>query len=312
MKVGYVYDERMLLHSGNKNETPDRIIAVLNELSKRNYLEKMIHIDSMIITYNELLLAHDKIFIDKMIDLFKAPEHIILKKLKTMDSMSGNKHSLDSAFIAAGSSLNLMKNIISGNIKHGIAIVRPPGHHCTNIKASGFCFFNNAAISAKYCLENNKKVAIVDIDIHYFNGTANILNKTKNCLSISIHRHDYGAFYPNTGLEQDTKYILSIPINNIEATDNDYNKIVDEQVIPALQKHCPDIIIISAGFDAMENDPIGGYKLSSSFYYGFVNKLLLFNKPILIILEGGYNLNNIANGFAECTRALLENTNSVM
>lgn len=304
MKIGYVYDDLMLLHTGDKNETPDRITSIMDELKKRNYLDLMYHVDTKMITYDELLLAHNALFINKMNNLFKLPENEIVKKLKIMNSMSGNKYSLDAAYIAAGSTLNLMKNIINGHVKHGIAIVRPPGHHCSNTKSSGFCFFNNVAISAKHALLYNKRVAVIDIDIHYFNGTADILNKNKNCLSISIHRHEYGAFYPGTGIEQNTKYILSIPINNIVATDEDYIEIVNDKVLPALNKHCPDIIIISAGFDAMDNDPIGGYKLTPEFYYTFINKLLILNKPILIVLEGGYNL-NMPLGFAECTRALL-------
>lgn len=138
--IGYVYDERMTLHTGDKTETPDRIIAIMNELHARNYLEKMIKIDSMLITYDELLLlAHDEKYINAMINLNKLPEHEIIKKFKTMDSISGNKYTIDAAFIAAGSTLNLAKHILTEKIKHGAAIVRPPGHHCNN-KPSGFCF----------------------------------------------------------------------------------------------------------------------------------------------------------------------------
>ena len=305
--VGYVYDDLMLLHfSSGELEKPERIVAIHEELQKREYLEKMIKVEPKFITNDELLLAHDSRYINKLNNVFSMPEKVIKNHLGSLDSMFGNKDSLISASIASGSTLNLMKEIVSGKITHGVAIVRPPGHHCANCKASGFCFYNNVAISTKYGIEHGKRIAIVDWDIHFGDGTFNILKNTVDSLVISIHRYDYGRFYPGTGKYINTPNLLSIPINKI-AYDEDYYKIFDEMIIPKLKEFEPDIIIISAGFDSGEGDPLGEFHITPNGYYEMTKKLLDFKKSIMIVLEGGYNLTTISNSMAECTRALLEN-----
>ena len=226
--------------------------------------------------------------------------------LESMDSMFGNKDSLVSASIAAGSTLNLMKEILNNNIKHGVAIVRPPGHHATKSCASGFCFYNNIAISAKYVINYGKKIAIVDWDVHHGDGSESILKNVDNCLFISIHRYDHGNFYPGSG-KNSYNNIVNIPINGT-AHDNDFYAIFENTVIPNLKKFGPDIIIISAGFDAAEGDPLGCMHISPGCYYNLTKQLLSLGKqPIMLALEGGYNLTSISNSMAECVRALLEN-----
>lgn len=306
LNIGYVYDELMLLHYGYKElENPERIIAIHNELLKREYLEKIVKVESKYITDNELLLAHDAQYIDKLAYIFSMPEEIINGYLGTMDSMFGNKNSLISASIAAGSTLNLMKEILNNNVRHGIAIVRSPGHHAFISKASGFCFYNNVAISAKYGIKCGKKIAIIDWDCHHGDGSEDILKNVNNCLFISIHRHDRGKFYPGTGKESYDN-IVNVPINGT-AYDNNFYDIFKNIVNPKLKSFNPDIIIVSAGFDAAEGDPLGRMHISPNCYYNLTKQLLMFDKPLMLVLEGGYNLMSISNSMAECTKALLEN-----
>ena len=166
-KVGYIYDELMLLHEHSDHpECPDRIKVIYEELKKRGYLNKMIKIDSKRITINELQLVHSKEYIDNLYKIFTLPEKQIKAIVNKMDSMYANKNSIISAEVAAGSTLNLMKGILNGGVSHGVAIVRPPGHHCKTCSAGGFCFFNNAALAAKYALNCGKRVAVVDWDIN--------------------------------------------------------------------------------------------------------------------------------------------------
>lgn len=309
--IGYVYDELMLLHSGSGElEKPERIIAIYNELVKMKYLDLMIKVESKLITKDELILAHDERYINNLYRIFSMSESAIEMHLDSMDSMFGNKNSLTSASIAAGSTLNLMKEMLNNNIRHGVAIVRPPGHHAKKHKASGFCFFNNQAIIAKYGVKCGKKIAIVNWDVHFSDGVENILKCDTDILAISIHRYDNGKFYPRTGKATNTQNILNIPINKI-AFDDDYYKIFDDIVIPKLTIFDPDIILISAGFDSGKGDPLGGFNVTPTGYYNLTKKLLEFNKPIMIILEGGYNLTTIANSMAECVKALLENGNHI-
>lgn len=305
-KVGYVYDERMLLHQApGQFEIPERIIYINNELKKRGYLNLLTQVDASIITKEELCLAHDEKYVDYMFHLFTLSEAQIKAALSKMDSMFGNQHSLLGARVAAGSTLNLMKSILSGEVRHGVANVRSPGHHCFTNRSGGFCFFNNAIISTKYAIKCGKRVAVVDWDIHFGDASFDILQHDKNALFININRYDNGGYYPGTGKGRETENVLSIAINKI-AYDKDYYEIFNNQVMPKLADFNPDIIVVSAGFDAAQHDPLGGFKLTPECFYNMTNMLLYFKKPILMVLEGGYNLNSISNSMAECTRALLE------
>lgn len=305
-KIGYVYDELMLLHQEYDHpECPERIKVIYEELKRRGYLDKMIKVPSTRITKEELQLVHSKEYIDNTYKLFTLPEKQIKAIVKNMDSIYANKNSLVSAEVAAGSTLNLMKGVLAGVIDHAVAIVRPPGHHCKCGACGGFCFFNNAAIATKYALNCGKRVAVVDWDIHEGDGTKNILKSETNALLISIHRYDYGNYYPGTGKSINQRNICYVPLNNVQGTDEEYYDIFDKVVIPKVTEFKPDIIVISAGFDAAEGDPLGGYHLSPNCYYTMTKKLMAFNKPLLLVLEGGYNLNSIAQSMAECVRCLL-------
>lgn len=305
-QVGYVYDEWMLLHAGDDQlENPERIIAIRNELIDRKYLDKMVHVETKFITKEELTLAHDPKYIKEIYKMFELPEDKLQIALSKMNSMFGNKKSIISAEVAAGSTLNLIKAVLKGDVKHGVAIVRPPGHHLMRSEASGFCFFNNVAISAKYGIGKGKRIAVVDFDVHHGQGSEDILKGVDDSLFISTHRYDHGHFYPGTG-KSSYKNIVNIPINGT-AYDKDFYKIFDNIVMEKLTEFNPDIILVSAGFDAGEGDPLGDMHITPIGYYNLTKKLLELNKPVILVLEGGYNLKTIANSMAECTRALLEN-----
>ena len=166
-KVGYVYDELMLLHEQyDHSECPERIKVIYNELQRRGYLNKMNKLASKRITKEELALVHSQEYIDSIYKLFALPEKQIKAIVSKMDSMYANKNSIVSAEVAAGSTLNLMKGILDGGIEHGVAIVRPPSHHTSRTSASGFCFFNSTMIATKYAMNCGKRVAVVDWDIN--------------------------------------------------------------------------------------------------------------------------------------------------
>lgn len=304
--VGYVTDDRMLLHKAkNQFENPDRIIKIHQELEKNGYLAKMINVEPCLITRDELLLAHDAKYIDYMEELFTYEEGEIKKVLAKMNSMFGNKDSLLSAKVAAGCTLNLMKAVLEGKIRHGVANVRPPNHHAHRAMAEGFCFFNAVAIAAKYAIKEGKRVAVVDWDLHANDGVLDILKDDKQSLLININKYDYGSFWPGTGKDIHTNNILSIGLNVI-GTDDLYYKIFNDRVLPKIADFNPDIIIVSAGFDCAKGDPLGDFQLSPQCYYNLTKMLLYFKKPTLLVLEGGYNLEAISKSMSECTRALLE------
>jgi len=305
-KIGYVTDDRMLLHKeAYQFENPERITRIHQELKNRGYLNLSVSIKSCVATKKDLLLAHDESYINYMEQVFTREESEIKKVLERMDSVFGNKHSLLGAKVAAGCTLNLMKAVLNGQIKHGIANVRSPGHHASRHHAEGFCFFNNVAIASKYAMMCGKRVTLVDWDIHNSDGSFDILQHDNNSLLVNINRYDHGNFWPGTGKDMETDNVLSIALNKI-CYDEDYYQIFNEKVLPKISKFNSDIIIVSAGFDAADGDPLGGYHLSPICYYNLTKMLLSFGKPMLLVLEGGYNLDAISLSMAECSRALLE------
>lgn len=317
MQVGYVYDELMMQHEDPNNnddntfvhpEQPNRIKCIYDEICNRGLLNKLIEIPSRIITQKELLLGHTKKYISKLLNIFDVETNDI--KIDSLvceydDDLYANKNTLQCALLAAGSSINLVDAILTNQITRGVAIIRPPGHHACSNKAMGFCFFNNVALAAIKARNYGFNVAIVDFDIHYGNGTADIVKDEKNITFFSVHRHDLGKFYPKNGNVSKYSNIFNYPLNYIKGTDSDYTQIFNDQIIPQLKSTNPDIILVSAGFDAAFGDPLGKYNVSPSGYRKIIKMLLGVQSRVALILEGGYNLHALSLSVAECVEELL-------
>jgi acetoin utilization deacetylase AcuC-like enzyme len=181
---------------------------------------------------------------------------------------------------------------------HGYLLIRPPGHHSFD-KPNGFCFVNNAIIAAKYAQKvGYKRVMILDWDYHHFDGTAPYL--CKEIYGVSMHAYGPGFIYPGTGSEEEnTENMLNIPFHIkadedvLEYDDDVYLFHFNEAVIPFIIKKSVDLIIISNGLDAHNQDPLAGLNLTDNFYIEATRKLKELNIPLLYILEGGYNPNVI-------------------
>lgn len=177
--------------------------------------------------------------------------------------------------------------------KQAFALVRPPGHHATRDRGMGFCIFNNMAITAKYNAKQNKKIFILDIDIHHGNGTEDIIKGDKNILYASIHQN---PLYPGTGLKS-TENCINIPLPP-GIRDEQYIKALETHIAPAIRKFNPDIIGVSAGFDAYYKD--AGYVAGNYFFltgktYKRIKQLLEQYK-VFYVLEGGYNPESVYEG----------------
>ena len=207
--------------------------------------------------------------------------------------------SYDVALKAAGATIALAEGMINEEISNGFALVRPPGHHAEKDQAMGFCILNNVAILARYLqtVHGLDKVLILDWDVHHGNGTQHTFEEDPSVLFASTHQY---PFYPGTGAWSETGIgkgrgaTLNCPMR-AGSDDNDYEAAFMEKILPAIDQFKPEFIIISAGFDAHRDDPLGEINLSAGFYGWMTARVMeIADKHaggrIVSVLEGGYNL----------------------
>jgi len=235
------------------------------------------------------------------------------------DTYWNELHTSSAAKSAVGSLVELTDKIVSGQLSNGFALVRPPGHHAEAEEAMGFCFFNNVAIAAKQLLKrpDMRRIMIVDWAIHHGNGTQKVFYEDPRVLYISLHRHDNGNFYPGTGGSTECGANVGLGTNiNIAWSggleppmgDAEYLAAFRTIVLPVARDFAPDMVLVSAGFDAGvgHEHPIGGYKVSPACWAFLTRQLMgLANGRLALVLEGGYNLDTLCNSVEQCTRALM-------
>ena len=181
------------------------------------------------------------------------------------DTFTG-ANSYETALLMAGSAIELVELLEAGELDSGFVLGRPPGHHAERDRAMGFCLFNNVAIAAQAAINLGvaKRVAVVDFDVHHGNGTQNIFYGRSDVLYVSSHQH---PFYPGTGLQEELGagegrgLTINLPLK-AGSGDFLYSKLYADLVSPILLEYDPDLILVSAGFDAHEDDPLGGMEVS--------------------------------------------------
>ncbi|NJP07566.1 MAG: histone deacetylase [Chloroflexaceae bacterium] len=225
-----------------------------------------------------------------------------------------NSHSWEAAVWAAGGAVRMVEAVLNNECQNGFALVRPPGHHATPNRAMGFCLINNIAVAARYALQvlGLERVAIVDYDVHHGNGTQDIFYRDPKVLYCSTHASPY---YPGTGLldeqgDGDAQgSTLNVPLS-LGVGDNGYVQIFSEVIIPTLRSWQPQLLLISAGYDAHWSDPIGPMVVSVEGYARMTQMLLdlaseVCDGKLVMLLEGGYNLDAIGACVVASLRVLL-------
>jgi acetoin utilization deacetylase AcuC-like enzyme len=216
--------------------------------------------------------------------------------------------------LAAGAAIGAVDAVLDRRVSRAAALVRPPGHHSSRDLARGFCLVNNAAVAAAHALARGlARVAIVDFDVHHGNGTQEIFESDPRLLYVSTHQW---PFYPGTGAADEVGcgdgrgFTVNIPIER-GATDADYELVFDEIVVPVTRRFQPDLLIISAGFDAHEEDPLGGMRMSTAGFGSLTGRLCAASgacagAPAVLVTEGGYHLHAMAASLTASLSAMDE------
>ena len=220
-----------------------------------------------------------------------------------------NVHTWDAALRAAGAALAATDAVIAGELENAFCAVRPPGHHACRDKAMGFCFFNNVAIAAKYALERHglKRVAIVDFDVHHGNGTEDIVAGDQRILMVSFYQH---PFYPIGGSLSDAGNLVNLPVSAY-TKGMEIRELIESAWMPRLEAFRPEMIFISAGFDAHREDDLGQMGLVEQDYAWITDRIKDVARRhakgrIVSCLEGGYNLSALARSVEAHIRVLAD------
>ena len=222
--------------------------------------------------------------------------------------------SWEAARMAAGAAATAVEAVLSGQVSNAFALIRPPGHHATPSQPMGFCLLNNIAIAARHALDTLgvERVAIVDFDVHHGNGTQDSFYDDGRVLFCSTHA---SPLYPGTGASDDVGVedgygtTLNLPLP-YETGDVGFQQIYDQVLLPALQRFAPQLILVSAGYDAHWDDPLGPLSLSITGYAALMQRLVavadeLCGGKVVLVLEGGYSRMALASGVVASLRVLL-------
>lgn len=291
--IGIVSDPVFMNHDtgGHHPETPLRIQCLHTLFAREDPLVKMIApVPGRV---EDVLLNHGRDYVDRVCRLSGSGQCVDLDP----DTVC-SPDSYETALLAAGSLVELVRLALEGEVKTGLACVRPPGHHARKDEAMGFCLFNNVAVAARKAIRDfgAGKVAIVDFDVHHGNGTQESFYSDSKVLYFSTHQY---PFYPGTGSLSETGagegagYTVNCPLR-AGMNDSHYLAVYRQVLAPVIEAFEPGLILVSAGFDAHERDPIGGMRMSSQGFAAVASVIeeaaLEVGSPTVYALEGGYDL----------------------
>lgn len=294
-------------------ECPERLGAIEDRLLITGLGDALERRDPTPASVTELELAHGRLHIasirglcDELKEEIQAggPDHA-----QVDPDTSLNVHTWEAALISAGAALNATDAVLAGELENAFCAVRPPGHHACRDKAMGFCFFNNVAIAAKYAVERHglKRVAIIDFDVHHGNGTEDIVAGDERILMCSFYQH---PFYPEGGSVSNASNLVNLPVPAY-TKGMDIRELVELYWMPRLDAHKPEMIFISAGFDAHREDDMGQLGLVEQDYAWLTTKIKDVAKRhakgrIVSCLEGGYNLSALSRSVEAHLRVLAD------
>ncbi len=294
-------------------ECPERLDAIEDRLLAAGVSAALERREAPEASVNDIELAHSRMHVAAVRGLGQQLEEHIAAGGRAYAQIDPdtlmNPHTWSAALHAAGAALAATDAVMAGELENAFCAVRPPGHHATRDQAMGFCFFNNIAIAAKYALERHglERVAIVDFDVHHGNGTQDIFTGDERALMVGIFQH---PFYPYSGADTHEPNMVNLPVPAY-TRGMAVRELVDHAWLPRLEQFKPQMIFISAGFDAHREDDLGQLGLVEADYAWITAKVKEVAKRhakgrIVSSLEGGYNLSALGRSVEAHLRVLAD------
>ncbi len=309
MTTAYITHPDCLRHDmgAGHPECPDRLTSVNDAMRAAGLLTELRCLEAPLAEVADLERVHDASYVDLIFE--QAP---VEGRVQLDPDTAMNSHSLDAARRAAGAGILAVDDVLSGRSSNAFCAVRPCGHHATRIRSMGFCIFNNVAVAAAYALDvkDLDRVAVIDFDVHHGNGTEDMFSAPhwqSRVLMASFFQH---PFYPYSGTERPAPNMINVPLA-ARSGGAAVKAAVEEAWLPALEKFKPQMIFVSAGFDAHREDLLGGMSLVEADYAWMTQKLMEVadrhsQQRIVSMLEGGYNLSALGRSAVAHVKALAE------
>ncbi len=294
-------------------ECPERLDAIEDRLLISGVGDALDRRDAPIAPIADIELAHGRMYVASLRGLTDGLREEIDAGGPTHAQIdpdtSINVHTWDAALRSAGAAIAATDAVLAGEMENAFCAVRPPGHHACHDKGMGFCFFNNVAIAALYALERHglQRVAIVDFDVHHGNGTENIVAGDQRILMVSFFQH---PFYPEGGTQSNASNLVNVPVPAYTKGPQ-VRELIETHWLPRLDAYQPELIFISAGFDAHREDDMGQMGLVEQDYAWITDRLKAMARKhcqgrIVSCLEGGYDLGALGRSVEAHIRVLAD------
>lgn len=322
MGTALIYDEEMTKYKllwvdpVCKIEVPERLTVSHDALVRSGLADRCVSIPVREATDADILLVHSEEYLEAV----KKTPYLTLEDLKEFTLQYGDVYFHPNIYhcakLAAGAALQLVDSVMTGKVRNGMALVRPPGHHSMRSAANGFCVFNNVAIAAKYAKQKYglQRVLIVDWDIHHGQGVQYSFEDDPSVLYFSWHRYEHQKFWPQlresdydcVGKEKGAGFNINVPWNKVGMQNSDYLAVFSHVLLPVAYEFCPDLVLVCAGFDSAIGDPEGEMCATPDIFAHLTHLLMnLAGGKLCAVLEGGYNLTSLAQSVCQTVHTLL-------
>ncbi|NWT12403.1 HDA10 deacetylase, partial [Vireo altiloquus] len=297
-------------------EVPERLSSSYEQLKSYHLVERCVHVPAREGSEEEILLVHSLEHLEVAKSTQTMNEEELKRVSENYDAFFFHPSTYRCARLAVGASLQLVDAVMSGKVRNGMALVRPPGHHSQRSAANGFCLFNNVAIAAEYAKLKYglQRILIVDWDVHHGQGTQYIFEEDPSILYFSWHRYEHQEFWPSlkesdydaVGLGKGKGFNINLPWNKVGMGNSDYLAAFFHVLLPMAFEFDPELVIVSSGYDSGIGDPEGQMNATPEVFAHLTHFLMqLANGKLCVILEGGYHLKSLGESVCMTVKTLL-------